>query len=75
VLLFNDYLDAALGSLFIVLVLIILVEAVRSWMRPPKAETQACVQAPNGSLEALASTETTEVTDGLKSFSTPLRCC
>lgn len=89
VLIFNDYLDAALGALFISLVMIILVESVRSWFRgkpaPAMASELVTAGAPGsnpGDNTQMGRSELKSHCEGdpnqqgkLKSFDAPLRCC
>jgi carbon starvation protein len=73
VLIFNDYLDASLGGVFIFLVLIILIETVRSLTRPPslRSETDSLPDpaiVPSQFIDA-----TNERGGGFAS--PPMRCC
>lgn len=65
VLIFNDYLDAVLGGVFIVLVLIIVFEAIRAWLRKPPAKDAS------ENLHAVGSTGDR----GEEPENGPLRCC
>jgi carbon starvation protein len=69
VLIFNDYLDAVLGALFISLVMIILVESVRSWFKP-QPRGGAKLQQQHESCDSATAAGGT-----MKSFDTPMRCC
>ncbi len=71
ILMFNDYLDATMGGVFLILVLIIVVEAVRSWFGKPQSGT-----VPSGPDELTTETNI----DGAVAFkpppdSPPMRCC
>jgi carbon starvation protein len=71
VLIFNDYLDAVLGGIFIVLVMIILFESLRVWIDPKsilprKAKTEELV-TPDG--------QSTIVGREFGGFEGPMKCC
>lgn len=79
VLIFNDYLDAALGSLFIVLVLIILIESIRRWLKPSdKAAVGSSADETELSAADRAINQASEISqavDSVERNGPPLRCC
>ena len=81
VLIFNDYLDASLGGVFIVLVLIIVVEAVRSWFRKgsggqeKKSVVDAGASVPGAEGAATTGIDSMKIHPEFGSSDGPMRCC
>ncbi len=75
VLIFNDYLDAALGGLFIVLVLIILFESIKSWLKPDRELLESRSQAGEINAETLEQMEASKSNTATDMNNPPMRCC
>jgi carbon starvation protein len=73
VLIFNDYLDAGLGAVFIFLVIIILIETIRSLFKPPALRPEAESSIERESIPSQIVDSVNEFEGG--SSSAPMRCC
>jgi carbon starvation protein len=73
VLIFNDYLDATLGGVFIFLVMIILIETIRSLTSPPALRSEAETSPEREPVPSQIIDSVNEFEGG--SSSAPIRCC
>jgi len=73
VLIFNDYLDATLGGVFIFLVMIILIETIRSLTSPPALRSEAETSPEREPVPSQIIDAVNEFEGG--SSSPPIRCC